>query len=514
MVHGGLRYLQNGDVRLVYEALAERQRLRRNAPHLVKILPFLIPIFSKDGFINPKVARAFGSAMWMYDVTGGARIGKLHKRLKPAEALEYMPTLPAERLAGGVPLLRRPRRRRPPHAHASPAPPRSTSTPSSPTAAVSRSCSRTDSDGRVAGATIDADGNTFDVRRRVRRQRHRRVGGRRARPRRRLASRTRCVRRRASTSRCRGRRCATRSRSSCPCRRTSARCSSCRGPTTRASRSSPTSARPTPTTRAASTIRNAIARTSSTSCGAINGSVTSKLTDDDVLGTWAGLRPLVKSASSGRTADLSRRHRVARSASGVVTITGGKLTTYREMAADTVDEVVRELGDGGDHAAAVDRARRHLQLRGADGYDTLSVEAAAAGDDDADSTCSTGTATRRPPCSRWPNAIPALAEPLVPGLPYLRAEAVYAARHEMARSVDDVLSRRTRARLLARDETAAHRRRRRRAPRRRARLGRQPSRPRRSAAYRAGVDARAHRPRPPRDRARSRPRHLTRASAN
>src|SRR6476661_424510 len=100
MVHGGLRYLQNGGVRLVYEALAERQRLRRNAPHLVKILPFLIPIFSRDGLINPKVARALGSAMWMYDVTGGARIGKLHKRLKVAEALAFMPTLPADRLAG------------------------------------------------------------------------------------------------------------------------------------------------------------------------------------------------------------------------------------------------------------------------------------------------------------------------------------------------------------------------------------------------------------------------------
>src|SRR5690606_7005357 len=75
MIHGGLRYLQNGDVRLVYEALRERQRLRRNAPHLVGLLPFLIPIFSKDGLINAKVARALGSAMWMYDLTGGARIG-------------------------------------------------------------------------------------------------------------------------------------------------------------------------------------------------------------------------------------------------------------------------------------------------------------------------------------------------------------------------------------------------------------------------------------------------------
>src|SRR5215203_7317812 len=54
LVHGGLRYLQNGDVRLVYEALRERQRLRHNAPHLVRMLPFLIPIFSKDGLINPK----------------------------------------------------------------------------------------------------------------------------------------------------------------------------------------------------------------------------------------------------------------------------------------------------------------------------------------------------------------------------------------------------------------------------------------------------------------------------
>src|ERR1044071_9803941 len=100
MIHGGLRYLQNGDVKLVYEALAERQRLRKNAPHLVKILPFLIPIFSKDGLINPKIARAMGSAMWMYDLTGGARIGKIHKRLSRDEAVDYMPTLPADRLAG------------------------------------------------------------------------------------------------------------------------------------------------------------------------------------------------------------------------------------------------------------------------------------------------------------------------------------------------------------------------------------------------------------------------------
>ena len=101
LVHGGLRYLQQGDVRLVYEALHERQRLRRNAPHLVKLLPFMIPILTRDGLIPRRVARALGSAMWMYDLTGGFRIGKLHKRLDAEEAFAHLPTMPRDRLAGG-----------------------------------------------------------------------------------------------------------------------------------------------------------------------------------------------------------------------------------------------------------------------------------------------------------------------------------------------------------------------------------------------------------------------------
>ena len=82
LIHGGLRYLQQGEVRLVYEALYERQRLRRNAPHLVSLLPFLLPILTKDGLVSRKIARALGSALWMYDLTGGARIGKIHRRLR------------------------------------------------------------------------------------------------------------------------------------------------------------------------------------------------------------------------------------------------------------------------------------------------------------------------------------------------------------------------------------------------------------------------------------------------
>ena len=95
---------------------------------------------------------------------------------------------------------------------------------------------------------------------------------------------------------------------------------------------------------------------------ALNHTVTTEVTTEDVSGVWAGLRPLVKSATSGRTADLSRRHQVSTGPGGVIAITGGKLTTYREMADDTVDTVMRQLGRRG-------RCRtKKLRLFGAEGY--------------------------------------------------------------------------------------------------------------------------------------------------
>ena len=99
LIHGGLRYLQQGEIGLVYEALHERQRLRKNAPHLVQLLPFMIPILTKDGVVSKKIARALGSALWMYDLTGGWRIGKFHRRLKAKAAHQHLPTMPFEKLA-------------------------------------------------------------------------------------------------------------------------------------------------------------------------------------------------------------------------------------------------------------------------------------------------------------------------------------------------------------------------------------------------------------------------------
>ena len=171
---------------------------------------------------------------------------------------------------------------------------------------------------------------------------------------------------------------------------------------------------------------------------AMNLAMSEPLTHADVTGVWAGLRPLIAGGSVGdKTKDLSRKHGVSTSPGGVTTITGGKLTTYRRMAADTVDAVAERLD-----VKAKSRTKK-LRLLGAEGsqpadehlqsrYGSLGADVLTLAHSDAD-----------------------LAAPLIPGLPYLRAEAVYAIREEMAGTLADVLERRTRARIIARDASLA-----------------------------------------------------------
>ncbi len=153
-------------------------------------------------------------------------------------------------------------------------------------------------------------------------------------------------------------------------------------------------------------------------------------TRDDVLSVFVGIRPLVKSGDSKLTAALSRDHTIHIDASGVLTTTGGKWTTYRNMAEHTVDQ-------------AADLARlpvrpsltRTLNIHGfhpnADRFGTLRFYGADA-----------------PAIQDLMRATPALAAPLDAALPYTGAEVVWAVRHEMARTVEDVLARRTRALFL------------------------------------------------------------------
>ena len=159
---------------------------------------------------------------------------------------------------------------------------------------------------------------------------------------------------------------------------------------------------------------------------AVNNSLTEPLDEHDVIGTWAGLRPLVRDASSARTADMSRRHRITTSASGLVTVVGGKLTTYREMAEDTVEAALGGIGSDLPWRAGRSRTR-NLRLRGAEEWEDAA---------EADLHLAERYGGETGVLQAMIATDPSLGEPLVPGLPYRRAEAVYAVRYEMATTLD------------------------------------------------------------------------------
>ncbi|MDQ1446643.1 MAG: glycerol-3-phosphate dehydrogenase [Acidimicrobiaceae bacterium] len=437
LVHGGLRYLQQKEFALVYENLAERQRLLDNAPHLVQVLPFLIPLFGKDGAVNKTMAKAYSTALWLYDLTGGLRIGKRHKRISVDEAVAHMPTLRKDKLVAGFLYY---------DARADDA---------RLTLAILRTAvldhgavaaNYSPVVGLLKGEGEGGGGGGGKVR-----------GAR-------LADGTEV---RASvvvnaagvwSDDVRALDQGTHPHTLRPAKGVhltvawdKVRCDIA-------------AVLPVPKDRRSifvvpwgdrvylgTTDTDYQGSLDQPECtgddvayilGAVNASVSEPITEADVLGTWAGLRPLVAGASSERTADLSRRHAVSTSESGVVSVTGGKLTTYRKMAADTVDEVLKGVGRG---PSAIRRSpTKGLRLRGADGCDRVTDE---------------HLRSRFGGESRVIEAMvagsPDLGAPLVEGLPYMKAEAVYAARYEMAHTLEDVLSRRTRALLLARDAAVA-----------------------------------------------------------
>ena len=443
LVHGGLRYLQQGDVRLVYQALRERYRLHRNAPHLVEILAFMIPVLTRDSVVSRKIARALGTAMWMYDLSGGLRIGKLHKRLSAEEAFAHMPTARRDRLASAYLYF---------DATADDA--RLTLEIAKSAAAhgavVANRCEVVAFAGgterlrlrdRLAGvdfevrarAVVNAAGVWSDEIRSL----HEGAHGGMLRP-------------------------AKGVHITVPWDKL---------------RNDVAVVIPVPGDKrtlfvvpwgrqADGTYLHSYIGTTDTDysgpidepqcsaddvdyiLAAVNAALDpahAHITAGDITATWAGLRPLVAAASSERTADLSRRHVVSASGDGVVRVTGGKLTTYREMAEDTVDVVMQQLGRSGrsrtKKLALVGATKRLPAGNGDDAalgwhlvrrFGTGAADVEALVDDD-----------------------PALGAALVAGLPYLRAEAVYAARHEMATSLIDVLTRRTRAHLQDRVATRA-----------------------------------------------------------
>jgi glycerol-3-phosphate dehydrogenase len=153
-------------------------------------------------------------------------------------------------------------------------------------------------------------------------------------------------------------------------------------------------------------------------------------TRDDVLSVFVGIRPLVKSGDGKLTAALSRDHTIHIDPSGLLTTTGGKWTTYRNMAEHTVDQAA-------DLARLAERpcVTRTLNVHGfhthAERFGAFSIYGSDA-----------------VAIQELIGATPSLGAALHADLPYTAAEVVWATRHEMARSVEDVLARRTRALFL------------------------------------------------------------------
>lgn len=172
---------------------------------------------------------------------------------------------------------------------------------------------------------------------------------------------------------------------------------------------------------------------------------------EDIIGVYAGLRPLVSKKADASTTKLSREHTVDRPAPGFVSIAGGKYTTYRIMAQDVIDLAVKEL-----KREVPSSTTEKLPIVGADGYSALVQQVSLIS---AQSHLPEKAVVHL--LNRYGSLISeildliaedkSLAEPLTDALPYLRAEIYYAASHEGARSVEDVISRRTRIAFEARE---------------------------------------------------------------
>ncbi len=445
LIHGGLRYLQQGDIRLVYEALRERKRLHRNASHLVHVLPFMIPILSKNSVVSKKIARALGSAMWMYDLTGGWRIGKLHKRLNADEAFAHIPTMSRERFSSAylyydaeaddarlcIAVLR---------------------TAAQHGAVLANACTVVAIDADVDGTKLITlvDKYTGDK----------------------IVARARTV---VNASGVWADDVRELDEGIHPHTIRPAKGVHLTVPWEKV-RNDIAVVIPVPGDKRSlfvipwvsngdGTYKYTYIGTTDTDfkgsvndpqctkddieyvLRALNAAVNTEVTESDVTAVWSGLRPLVQTsdgeAVKGRTADLSRRHRVTTSPNGVVTVTGGKLTTYREMSQDAVDAVMQLLGSR--HRCSTQR----LSLRGSARFSSTKNAS------DLVRHIESRYGTDANLIYALIESDPHLATVLIEGLPYVKAEAIFAVTHEMATTLDDVLSRRTRSRLFDRRATIA-----------------------------------------------------------
>lgn len=433
LIHGGLRYLEHGWLRLVFEASRERRTLLRIAPHLVKPRAFTFPVHR-----GSRVRRwQIGAAVWLYDLLALFRNVHMHRLLSRRGVLEIEPQIRDQDLTGGALYYDA----ECDDARLVLATVRSAHRHGARAANYARVAALEKAGGRVRGATladvltgerntvrahvvVNATGPWSDA--------LRRLDDPAAPPLLRLTKGAHIAVPRARV-----------------------------GNTGAVTLTSPIDGRVMfvmpwgDVTMVGTTDTDT--DVSPDDVGADPEDVTyllrsanavfpnARLQPSDVLAAWAGLRPLLADGGESTSA-VPREHRVVESPSGLITIAGGKLTTYRSMAAELVDAVAQRLrhldGRRVPRRAATDRE----PLPGGDVADLSQLademvkEGLAPPVADhlvatygAEATAVANLATREPD----------LAERLLDGRPPLRAEVVYQARREMAMTVSDVLVRRT-----------------------------------------------------------------------
>lgn len=440
LIHGGLRYLQQFEVNLVREALRERARLLRLAPHLVRLEEFLFPLYGP-----PAATRALYTAgLTMYDLLGSAKSGGRHRHLSLEETLEYAPNLVRKDLRGA--LL---------YHDAMEDDARFTlavvRTALAQKTGIAIALTRVRATGpiregdQVIGATVEdrLTGATFDVRAGAVLDA---TGVWGAMPDRPFGAGS------FNVLPSRG------SHLVIPRERIQAR-----GGLTLRIPGRIAFMVPWPRHWLIGTtdhpFHGEVDRVGASPeevdeiLGTLNGALDTTITRDDLVGTYAGLRPLIAPSDSSSTVKVSREHKVSVEGDGLVRISGGKYTTYRVMARDAVDAM---LGDG---AKARPSGTANLPIIGAaarSGLDALTARLATGagiGEEAARSLVDRhGTDAEDVMALGREHD---LVRPLVDGHPYLEAEIAWAAERELALSLDDLLARRVRLAPVLRDRGAS-----------------------------------------------------------
>ena len=442
LVHGGVRYLEHGDLRLVFEASHERRLLRRLAPHLVRPLAFTWPVYAGARIARWKLA----AGLTLYDMLATFRNVARHERLSAAGVLRREPRLLGDGLRGGA----RYWDALTDDARLTLATIRSAIAAGATVVNHARVTALVQAEGRVTGARVhdELDGGDVQVRARVVVN----ATGPWSDDTERLAGAT-------TASAVHGSKgvhlLVPRGRIGNEAALTLLGPHDGRvffvlpagdfaivGTTDSFEPVSPDQ------------VRAAESDVSYLLDAANHFFPSARLTREDVITAWAGLRPLVASdAHAGDPGGVSREHAVSERVAGLVRITGGKLTTYRVMARDTVDAVQRSLGE------RVARSRTaESPLAGGGLADPLKAIGTAA-----TLTRDTAVASRLVHAygDEWREVWtigerePSLAQRIEPSRPYLMAELRWAVEHELAFTLADLLVRRTPIAFETRDHGRA-----------------------------------------------------------